>query len=165
MRSILFACAVLAVPLVGAGPARAQVAPETGHDLVALRLRQLEAGSRLRVATAGPSGLVLGRLDSVTEDALLLLGPDGTRQAVGLDRITDVWRRGRATRTGALVGGVTGVVVGGVLGAWIAAFVAEGGDADSAGGILLGGALVGAGGAAAGALIGAAIPAWHRRYP
>ena len=76
------------------------------------------------------------------------------------------WVRGRATKTGMLVGAVTGAIATGIFVGLVVAAVCEV-DCDNAGleGGLVGFGIGAVGGALVGAAIGAAIPKWRLRFP
>lgn len=150
--ALLFCAAILAVPC-----ARAQTAPDS--------LLRLKPGTTVRVET-----LALLKFDSAllraTGDTLVVAGAPGQQTNLPLRDLNAVWKRGRATKTGAVIGGIVGAVGLGILGAFVGG-IAEGEGADTtAGSGAVYGAIGGAaGGALVGALIGSAIPKWHRCYP
>lgn len=124
-------------------------------------LLRLKPGTTLRVETTSLTRIE-GRLLRTTGDTLFL-SAQGSETVVPLPDLHVLWHRGRATKTGAIVGGLVGAVGLSIL------FQALSGlsDEPGAGGspVLWGVALGGAGGALVGGVIGAAIPKWHRRYP
>ncbi len=138
-------------------PSDAQRLPESLHHL--------KPGTLLRVETTS-FGTIERQLLRASGDTLFLSargGGGGAETVVPLQDLRVLWQRGRATKTGALVGGIVGAVGLTVL------FEALSGlsDEPDAGGstVLWGVALGGGGGALLGGLIGSAIPKWHRRYP
>ena len=85
---------------------------------------------------------------------------------VPIPDIDGLWVRGRATGIGALIGGGVGLVAGAVIGYGIDEINC--GEDDSCGDMyteLVFAAVVGAGGAMLGGLIGFAIPKWSQRFP
>jgi hypothetical protein len=98
---------------------------------------------------------VTGRLEEVA----------GLR-SVSLAEVDSVWVRGRATKTGMLVGAVTGAIATGIFVGLVVSAICEV-DCDNAGleGGLVGFGIGAVGGALVGAAIGAAIPKWRLRFP
>ena len=81
-----------------------------------------------------------------------------------LQEVTDVWVRGRHTKLGAILGGLTGLGAGLFLGAIVSsACEVDCTRVDQV--YLVTGALGAGSGVLPGALIGAAIPTWKRRFP
>ncbi len=122
-------------------------------------LLRLKPNTNLRVETTS-----LTRIDGRFLRAMgdtLLLSAHGTETIVPLRDLHIVWQRGRATMTGAMIGGA-------IVGIGFCVIAAEGGlnpdtrSNDSPVAAFLVGAV---GGSLVGALIGAAIPKWHHRYP
>jgi hypothetical protein len=81
--------------------------------------------------------------------------------------IDSLWVRGRATKTGALLGGLVGAVAGVGAGLFISQVICSTQDCgvDDAAPVLGLGAGGLAGGALVGALIGSAVPKWRLRFP
>jgi len=120
---------------------------------------RLKPNTTLRVETMSLSR-IQGQFLRATNDTLFL-SVQKSETVVPLSSMHAVWQRGRATKTGAIIGGL-------IVGSACAFIVASGGfnpdettdDSPVAAGVsgaVLGGLL--------GGLIGAAIPKWHRRYP
>lgn len=128
-------------------------------------IRTLEAGQRLRVH-APPDRRLEGVFAVVDRGHLFLTG-DSALAKVAVGDIDRLWVRGRATGTGALVGGVAGTAIGVAYGFLIGEVVCDNIDcrADTAEVVLLLGLGGGAAGGLAGALTGLAIPKWHQRFP
>lgn len=107
-------------------------------------------------------GRVSGRIANRWGDTLALAS-NGTRQVISLGSIDTLWVRGRATKTGAIVGGILGIAGGLFLGA-LADGLCEY-DCQNSDYLVTGGLLGLAAGAGTGAIIGAAIPRWRKVYP
>ncbi len=126
---------------------------------------RLHAGTTIRVH--GPAGRLTGRVLHASETGLLLGIVTGTEAeardtiTVSLSEIDTLWVRGRATKPGAIVGGLAGLALGVLYGAAIQ----QACETDCTAAI----PVLAVGGAAAGALVGgvvgAAIPRWRRRLP
>ncbi len=144
--------APIATPVVG------QAAPA---GAIARELVRLKTDQRVRVAV-GASRFV-GHYRGIEGDSLTLLRDD-LNQRLRLDQITAVWRRGRATKAGAIVGGVLGTGFGVFVGL-LAGALCESGCDDTALYPVAGGLGFGAAGAGLGAIVGAAIPRWKRIAP
>jgi len=128
-------------------------------------IRALHVGQRLRIEQPGGARLE-GAFSAASGDGLVLAGDLRPAQLSGSD-IDKLWVRGRATKTGAIVGGIVGLLAGVGYGLLVGEVICNNEDCNADTGAVvaavgLGGALVGAGG---GALIGAAIPRWHLRFP
>lgn len=114
----------------------------------------------LRVET-----LSLGRIDGqflrATADTLSL-SVQGSPTLVPLRDVQALWQRGRATKTGAIVGGIVGAIGVSLFVEFLRGLADEPSSSDIT---VASGVVGGAGGALVGGVIGAAIPKWHRRYP
>ena len=119
--------------------------------------------SLVRLRTEGTR--VTGRLIALTSGVATLETDSGNRSA-SLATVDSIWVRGRATRTGAIVGGIAGAVLFGAFVGYVAEGICEV-DCDNSflEGALVGGALGLGGGALLGAGIGALIPKWRLRFP
>ena len=108
---------------------------------------------------------VTGRLVALSAGAAQIEEVAGLR-SVSLAEVDSVWVRGRATKTGMLVGAVTGAIAAGIFVGLVVSAVCEV-DCDNAGleGALAGFGIGAVGGALVGAAIGAAIPKWRLRFP
>lgn len=144
--------------LGGAGASEAQVADTLGGAGAMLGVRP---GRTVRVAMPG-GGRVAGQVTASGDDGFTLATPGGERRFAALP--DTLWTRGRAVVPGVLVGGIAGVGAGILLGLFANA-ICEYECGSAAGSAAAGALLVGAGGAALGALVGAAIPRWQRRVP
>jgi hypothetical protein len=119
----------------------------------------LEDSQWVRLAATGlgrREGQILER-----SDAGLLLSPASLPLRVPATSIDTLWTRGSSAKTGAIVGGIVGACLG-VLAAYGTAETGETVGADFVIALGAGGAV---GGGLLGALIGLAVPKWHRRYP
>jgi len=155
LRSTLAGLAILTALAV---PARAQGSLDTEARQVVFQ--SLADSQWVRVAGSG-SGRFEGRLlDRGPTDLVLLSEPQPIR--VPATSVDTVWTRGTSVKSGALVGALLGLGLGVALG------VAECGqqhDCSERDGALMAGAVGLGGGALLGAVVGLAIPKWHRRYP
>lgn len=108
---------------------------------------------------------VTGRLAALSAGAAQIEEVAGLR-SVSLAEVDSVWVRGRATKTGMLVGAVTGAIATGIFVGLVVSAICEV-DCDNAGleGGLVGFGIGAVGGALVGAAIGAAIPKWRLRFP
>jgi hypothetical protein len=110
------------------------------------------------------AGGTFGRLEGIVlahTATDLVLSVEARPSRIPATNIDTLWARGKATKTGALLGALLGAGIGIVVATqaveegetpgteWIGAF--------GVGGALVGGSL--------GALIGSAFPRWNRRYP
>lgn len=132
-------------------------------SLLETRLQQLKSDSYLRIAVVG-DGTIAGSL-SDRGSGSLTLATDGGSRTLRLEQVEGLWVRGRATGTGALVGGIVGVVSGVLFGVWVENTFCDCDDPNLVGTGAKGGLIFGAAGLALGAVIGTAIPKWHRKYP
>lgn len=122
-------------------------------------LLRLKPSANLRVETTSHQKIE-GRFLRATGDTLFL-SAQGAETAVPLRELHGLWKRGRATKTGA-------IVVGAIVGIGFGVIAAGGGlnpDTRSNGSPVAAFIVGAAAGSLVGALIGAAIPKWHRRYP
>jgi hypothetical protein len=137
-------------------------APIGAQDSIDAVFGRLTPGQVVRVTTAG-QGRVAGRIVEI-ETGPRLLRLEGIETPLAPGRIDSLWVRGRATKTGLIVGAAVGSVSAFGLAAWICSAVSEGNGCDAWGNV----AAIGLGGAAGGALLGAAvgsaIPKWRSRY-
>jgi hypothetical protein len=123
-------------------------------------------GERVRLET-----IHAGRLEGVAvsaTDRSVLLNQDGDQLEIASAEIERVWIRGRATRNGAVIGGLVGAAAGVTYGLLITRPESSPCDADNctrAGVTAASGALGLAAGAGIGALIGSLIPRWKLRFP
>lgn len=128
-------------------------------------IQALHVGQRLRVER--PDGARLeGVFSAATADSLVIEHDAGLAR-IDHAEIGRLWVRGRATKTGAIVGGITGLVAGIATGLFIGEVICNNEDCNADTGVAvaalgLGGGVVGAGG---GALIGSTIGKWHLRFP
>jgi hypothetical protein len=132
--------------------------PIRNGDERAQALAQVTPGAQVRVEDT--KGRVWeGRYVATTDGAVVL---DDPLARIPSASIRQVWIRGRATRSGAIIGGVLLGLSKAALGAFGAGFQCENcGDAVHA--ATARGFAIGAGiGALAGGLVGAAFPNWHR---
>jgi hypothetical protein len=119
--------------------------------------------SMIRLRTQGTE--MTGRLLALTSGVATLETTSGNRTA-SLASVDSIWVRGRATKSGAVIGGVAGAVLFGAFVGYAVSGLCEV-DCDNSfiEGALVGGALGVGGGALLGAGIGALIPKWRLRFP
>jgi uncharacterized membrane-anchored protein len=119
--------------------------------------------SMIRLRTQGTE--MTGRLLALTSGVATLETTSGNRTA-SLASVDSIWVRGRATKSGAIIGGVAGAVLFGAFVGYAVSGLCEV-DCDNSfiEGALVGGALGLGGGALLGAGIGALIPKWRLRFP
>jgi hypothetical protein len=140
--------------------------PVDTHSLQSVMPR-LRTGTQVRLDSRS-TGRLVGRLGPVDAEGFTL-GTGATSRRVLLPDVEALWVRGRATVPGAIVGAIVVGVAGGLF-TWVAGSLgcSDDGITDNCkpGLYLVSGGLVGAAiGGGAGAVVGAAIPKWHRRYP
>jgi len=119
--------------------------------------------SMIRLRTQGTE--MTGRLLALTSGVATLETTSGNRTA-SLASVDSIWVRGRATKSGAIIGGVAGAVLFGAFVGYAVSGLCEV-DCDNSfiEGALVGGALGLGGGALLGAGVGALIPKWRLRFP
>jgi len=161
-RSLTFALFAVLAQAALPGPLSAQT-PPSRPSLVEARLQQLKSDSYLRVAVVG-DGTIAGRLSDRSAGSFSLAMDSGSR-TLRVDQVEALWVRGRATGTGAMVGGIVGVVSGVLFGLWVEKTFCDCVHPNYAGAAARGGVIFGAAGLALGAVIGTAIPKWHQKYP
>jgi hypothetical protein len=109
---------------------------------------------------------VTGRLLALTSGVATLQTESGNRTA-SLASVDSIWVRGRATKTGAIVGLISGTVALGIFGGLVSDAFCE--EADCSGafaqGALVGGLMGAVSGGLLGAGIGALVPKWRLRFP
>jgi len=120
---------------------------------------RLKPNTTLRVETMSLSR-IQGQFLRATNDTLFL-SVQKSETVVPLSNMHGLWQRGRATKTGAIIGGIIGAV-GFIFLAEAVASTSDEPHGDPAAGAGVIGAV---GGGLLGGLIGAAIPKWHHRYP
>ncbi len=127
-------------------------------------IAKLKSQSLIRTHTT-ELGLTEGQFLKYTGDSLFLVSYL-EQKSVSVPAIDALWVRGRATKTGAIVGGAIGAVGGGLLGIFAVAIgsLESGDDPNYVFGAIGGGILAGGICGLLGAGIGAAIPKWHFRY-
>jgi hypothetical protein len=140
-------------------PLDAQTAPRTADSVLA-SLAPRGPVVRLRTDQAR----VTGRLLAAGSDGATLATGDGT-QLIPAGVIDSVWVRGRAWKTGAIVGGAAGMVALGAFTGLIVHATCETSECGTVAAAFAGGGIGLAGGALLGAAIGAAFPKWKRRFP
>ena len=151
--------ATLVTASLGQGP---RVASTLWQDARAAAVARLDSGQRIQV-----EGLAAERLTGTflrSRDGMLLLKADGGERSLPIADMTGLWVRGRSVKQGALLGAFVLGAGGAVLGVAAGSCDVEGRSSAGECAVFLG--VVGAAsGALLGALIGAATPKWHRRYP
>lgn len=149
----LGAALALLVIAADAGAAHAQAAADFGS---------LAPGQVVRVRTVGRSRFET-RLGGTVGDSLPLLfaGADIPFEA---GRVDSLWVRGRATVTGAIVGGAVLTPLSFLFWWWVCDVVGEGTGCDAWGTVAGLAVAGGAGGALLGAGVGSLVPRWRLRY-
>lgn len=158
---------VLMLLLLPIGTGEAQAGPLTAPALPVLE--KIRVGQTVRAESTGGQEF-RGRLLGADAAGLRIATAvdAGAEAALPLTDLRALWVRGRATKTGALIGAGTGFVVGALFGLLVEAIADEGDDdgfGASAGAALAVGGIFAIGGGGVGAAIGAALPKWHRKYP
>lgn len=151
--------------------AAAQIGPppapqaRVNHDSVwGAALARLNPRSTIRVHRIG-DGRIEGAFTRASATSLMLTGTTGALE-YPVGTLDSLWVRGNSAKTGAIIGGISFAVAGMAYGYLVneVGCKDEGGDPCPEVIPLLG--LAGAaGGGLLGALIGSAIPRWHRRVP
>ncbi len=139
------------------------VAPLRGQSASEVLESRLRRTPTVRLGADGAR--VTGRLIALGGGGASLetaLGP----RVVPLASIDSIWIRGRATKTGLLIGAGAGAVVAAVFLGTVVPAVCET-DCEHAGrdAALAGFAIGAVGGGLLGAAVGTAFPKWRRRYP
>ena len=127
-------------------------------------LARVPSGKTIRVGTRS-SQLHTGRLADFDAVILRLESEDAPLLTVPLDEIRSLRVRGRATKTGAVIGGVAGLAFGVLAGVFVAKIADEEGDPEYAKAIAGVGAFFTVVGAGTGAIVGSAIPKWRLKWP
>lgn len=136
-------------------PAAAQQLPEV--------VRSLRPEQVIRIRTVR-HGEHVGRFTGLQGDTLHLL-PERGSSRVALDAVEQLWVRGTAAKTGALIGAIGGGVLSGAFFAWFTSALCETESCETLEAGIVGG-LLGAGvGALGGAVLGTFVDKWHRRWP
>ncbi len=160
LRSTLLALFGLAIATPAYG---VQVTPVDSRLMVALQELRSDAQVRLNTNTGA---ILYGGMAALRPDSVVLVGA-ADRFSVALAGVTELSKRQRAWRRGALVGGTLGAVAGLVMGFAFPEAVCDAGSACDvdrwkfAIGFGLGGGLVGG---AEGALVGGLFSYWHIVY-
>lgn len=129
-------------------------------------VQRLSPGSELRVRA--PNKVVEGLFQGTSAEGVILARDGGGTAPIPFTTIEEMWKRGRAAGTGALIGAGIGAAVVGGFGVFLAGALCEnsngcGGDQVGVG--LTGAAIGGVGGGLIGAIVGAAVTRWVRIYP
>lgn len=146
------------------GAQTAEVQEGAGPEHLAAVLEQVSFDQRLRLETGVPALRLEGRYGG-TDDGKLALRTDEGVVHTRLGEIDRLWTRGRSTAKGALIGGAAGLVIGATYGALISGVACAETSCTALGLAAAGGGIGVAGGAAIGALVGLALPAWKLRFP
>ena len=147
-------------PVAISGPAQSgpTIRPVIGREV------GLSAGQRIRVRAADALRVEGVFVAFEGQNMFLSTTQAGQAQRVPIDRLQALWVRKRATRKGAVIGGMTGAVLGLGVGAYGREYVLDPGEFD--GGDLVAITVVGAGlGAVPGALIGNLVRGWSPVWP
>ena len=154
--SVATALAILSQPLDAQVSADSAVA----HDsAVARAMATFRVEDPIRVALL--RSRFRGQFMGVTGDTVFFGSSGQPPMAFRFNAVDSIWAVGRATRKGALAGGIVGVAAGTL-------FLGIGGRPDEGRSLsraVLGSAVGAAGGALLGALIGSRFKAWKRLYP
>lgn len=140
-------------------------APASAQDPGARRdsaIARLTTGQQIRISAEGMQRLV-GKAGVAANDTLDFAQDDAVRR-IPVEAIDTLWTRGRATTTGMVIGGVTGLVLGMLAGA-VGAGLCEYDCSSTGTAVVAVGAVGVVAGTGLGALVGAAIPKWKRRFP
>lgn len=128
------------------------------------QLGKVPRGKMIRVSTNGPL-VHTGRLADFDAVALRLESEDSPVLTFPLEEIRSLRVRGRATLTGALIGGAAGLAFGVLAGVFVAQIADEGSGPDYAGTVPAVGLLFTVAGAGTGAILGSAFPKWRLKWP
>lgn len=150
--------ALLIAVLVCAGtlPAQAQAAR---RDSAVTRIPH---GQGVRLSVNG-LGRLEGKAGARAGDSLDVAQGDSVRR-IATRAIDSIWVRGRATTTGAIIGGAFGILAGAYLGA-LGSGLCEYDCSDTETAVITGGLVGGAFFGGLGAWIGWNVPKWQRRFP
>ena len=130
----------------------------------------LEPGDLIRVRTT-TGNVVTGPLTTPIGDSVVIGDPVGQGAAYqfSISEVSVLWERGRAQKSGALIGGIIGAAALGFLGS-VGCLIGRSDDGDIGNEgqwvdcALIGIGVGGLGGGLIGFGIGSAVPKWHRRY-
>ena len=145
-----------------ATPAAAQSTPAPAATAV----RELCPGPRIQVALS--SGRRVEGYCGFADSAAVPIRFGTTEERVPLESVDSLWVQRPSTGEGATIGGIAGFAAGALLGVVFVDAICENPDGcvdDMVGAGVLSGAVVGAGGALIGALLGSLEQGWSRRFP
>ena len=144
-------------------PAAAQSqATDAEHRHAALA--KVSPGRQVMVAVP-VSGRVRGALSRVDDSTLALQVDSAGMVRIPLIGVDTLWVRGRAAKTGAILGAIPGALFLGASAGLLCEIAKGDGSTCSTAALTAGGVVAGGiGGAIVGGLVGAAIPKWHRRF-
>ncbi len=156
MRALL---ALATIGLIARSPAAGQAEPPAIEAL--LNQARLEGRT---VRLTAERARIIGTITALSSGSAIIDGASGSR-TIAVAGIDTLWTRDRATRTGALLGGVAGAITGGVLGYMVGA-LCDAADCRPTGEVAVIGGVIGIPlGMVAGALVGSVFPYWRRRAP
>jgi hypothetical protein len=156
MDRVLIAVLLIQSTLVLPSRLRAQAVDRQGR----IRESFSHAGARFRLH--GPTvGTLDGRLVQVDDRSVTL----SDHTPVPLTELDTVWRRGRATLTGGIVGSALLTLPGAIVGSFAAGMCETSSCPSQGEGVIVGAAFGAATGFLFGAVIGTLIPKWHRIFP
>jgi hypothetical protein len=149
-------CGLLILP--GLGSAQTVGGPRLDSDRQQ-EFQTLEDSQWIRLAGPG-LGRREGRVLQHTPTEIVL-SPEQQSLRIPATSIDTLWTKGTSSKSGALVGGLLGAAAGVLL----ATQAVEEGETAGADWLLAIGGGGAVGGGLLGALVGLAIPRWHRQYP
>ena len=124
---------------------------------------KLPAGTGVRVEL-GDAHRLTGSLSGAAAESFIIQTAAGVSLVVPHADVSRFWRRDRAIGAGAVVGAVSGAGAGAFFGLLVYGLCEYDCPRSAAGAATVGALIVGAAGAAAGGIIGAAIPRWRQLW-
>lgn len=132
-------------------------------------LRDLRPGMVIRIEATTLQERLEGTLHEWASDTITIRPINSPPRPIAISDVTALWSRGRATKTGALVGGAIGGLGGGIVLSLLCAIGSTDDGVIGNEGFDPGCAALGAGlgllvGGGVGAGVGASIPTWRLRF-